>query len=167
MIVVTGGAGFIGSNLHAALAGRGLETIVVDRLGDQGKWRNLAKHPPARIIHPDQLDRFLADHPPVELVFHLGAVSATTARDGDLAWATNVELPLRFWRWCAAREVRFLYASSAATYGDGGAGFGDEFSTAELTRLRPLNLYGWTKHAFDLQVARMVEVGEARPPQWA
>src|SRR4051812_22776608 len=114
MIVVTGGAGFIGSNLHAALAGGGLETVVIDRLGEEGKWRNLAKHPPSRIIHPDSLDGFLAGDPPVELVFHLGAVSETTARDGDLVWTTNVELPLRLWHWCAARDVRFVYASSAA-----------------------------------------------------
>lgn len=164
--MVTGGAGFIGSNLHAALARRGLETVVVDWLGDQGKWRNLAKHPPARLIPPGSLDDFLTAHPPIEALIHLGAVSETTAADGDLAWATNVELPLRLWRWCAARGVRFMYASSAATYGDGAAGFDDDSSAAGLARLRPLNLYGWTKHAFDLRVARMVAGGEPRPPQW-
>ncbi len=167
MIMVTGGAGFIGSNLHAALARRGGETVVVDWLGDQGKWRNLAKHPPDRLIPPEDLDDFLASHPPLEALVHLGAVSETTASDADRAWATNVELPLRLWRWCAGREVRFLHASSAATYGDGTAGFDDDGSLAGLGRLRPLNLYGWTKHAFDLRVARMVEGGEPRPPQWA
>ncbi len=167
MIMVTGGAGFIGSVLHAALTRRGLETVVVDRLANEGKWRNLAKHPPARLIAPDGLDAFLATHPPLEMVFHLGAISETTATDGDHTWATNVELPLRLWRWCAAREVRLVYASSAATYGDGSAGFDDDASLEHLVRLRPLNLYGWTKHAFDLDVARMTAAGEPRPPQWA
>ncbi len=167
MIMVTGGAGFIGSVLHAALARRGLETVVVDRLGSNGKWRNLARHPPARLIPPEELDDFLAGHPPIELLFHLGAISDTTAADGDLAWATNVELPLRLWRWCVGRGVRMIYASSAATYGDGSAGFDDDASPAHLAWLRPMNLYGWTKHAFDLRVARMLAAGEARPPQWA
>ena len=133
MIIVTGGAGFIGSVLHAALARRGLETVVVDRLGGEGKWRNLARHPPARLIGPEALDDFLATRPPVELIFHLGAVSET-----DLAWATNVELPLRLWHWCAQRGVRLVHASSAATYGDGSAGFEDGLEG--LDRLRPLNL---------------------------
>ena len=164
MIVVTGGAGFIGSNLHSALVRRGQETVVVDRLGGEGKWRNLAGHPPARLLAPEELDRFLDGHPPVELVFHLGAISETTASDGDLVWATNVELPLRLWHWCAARGVRLVYASSASTYGDGSGGFADDI--AGLAALRPRNLYGWSKHAFDLQVARMLAAGLPRPPQW-
>lgn len=167
MILVTGGAGFIGSNLQAALSRRGQETVVVDWLGDGGKWRNLGKHPPARILLPEQLDEFLASHPPIEMVFHLGAISATTATDGDLVWATNVELSLRLWEWCAQRDVRFVYASSAATYGNGADGFEDDFSQAHLTRLRPLNLYGWTKHAFDLNVSARIAAGRPRPPQWA
>ncbi len=126
MILVTGGAGFIGSNLHAALAARGREVVVVDRLGSAGKWRNLAHHPPSQIVRPEALDDFLATHPPIEMVFHLGAVSETTASDGDLVWGSNVELPLRLWTWCAARGVRFVYASSAATYGAGEHGFDDD-----------------------------------------
>jgi ADP-L-glycero-D-manno-heptose 6-epimerase len=165
MILLTGGAGFIGSNLHAVLAARGLETVVCDRLRAAGKWRNLAAHPPARLIPPEQLDGFLAAHPPLEAVIHLGAISATTATDGDLVWATNVELSLALWEWCTQRGVRFIYASSAATYGDGSAGFDDGLDGLE--RLRPLNLYGWSKHAFDLAVARTLAEGEPRPPQWA
>jgi len=165
MILVTGGAGFIGSNLHAALVARGAETVVLDRLRSAGKWRNLAAHPPARIVAPDELEGFLAGHPPIEMVFHLGAVSATTAVDGDLVWSSNFELSLRLWQWCAARAVRFVYASSAATYGDGAQGFEDGLE--RLERLRPRNLYGWSKHAFDLQVRRMVAAGGPKPPQWA
>src|SRR6202012_5959379 len=156
MILITGGAGFIGSYLQAALARRGLETVVADTLGSEGKWRNLPKHPPTRVVHPDELDVFLAGHPPIEMVFHLGAVSETTATDGDHTWATNVELSRRLWEWCASRGVRMVYASSAATYGNGAEGFEDEPALHALERLRPLNLYGWTKHAFDLLVARTV-----------
>jgi ADP-L-glycero-D-manno-heptose 6-epimerase len=164
MIVVTGGAGFIGSVLHAALARRGAETVVVDRLGCDDKWRNLAKHPPSTLLAPERLDDFLATDPRIEAIISLGAISETTATDGDRTWATNVELPLRLWRWCAERSVRLLYASSAATYGDGSAGFEDGLDGLES--FRPMNLYGWTKHAFDLRVAKMLERGEASPPQW-
>jgi ADP-L-glycero-D-manno-heptose 6-epimerase len=167
MILITGGAGFIGSNLQAALAARGHETVVADSLGSDGKWRNLARHPPSRVVHPDELGNFLASHPPLEVVFHLGAVSETTAVDGDHTWATNVELSRSLWEWCAQRGVRFIYASSAATYGDGAQGFEDDFSLAGLEKLRPLNLYGWTKHAFDLLVARQLAPKPTRPPQWA
>lgn len=167
MILVTGGAGFIGSNLQAALFQRGLETVVVDRLGVDDKWRNLAKHPPACVIPPEELDTFLARHPPVEMVFHMGAISETTARDADLTWATNVELTRRLWDWCADRGARFVYASSAATYGAMNEGFDDTSSIEALDRLRPLNLYGWTKHAFDTLLVRHLLKASKRPPQWA
>jgi len=167
MILVTGGAGFVGSNLQAALQARGHETVVVDRLRSNGKWRNLRKHPPARLLPPDELEAFLATQPPITMLFHLGAISETTATDGDVAWAVNVELPSRLWHWCAVHGARFVYASSASTYGDGSQGFDDDASPAYLERLRPLNLYGWTKHAFDLRVARMLAAGKQGPPQWA
>ncbi len=166
MILVTGGAGFIGSLLEAALVDLGIETVVVDRLRSEGKWRNLRAHPPARIVPPEALEAFLATHPPLDMVFHLGAICATTARDGDLIWQTNVELSQTLWAWCARRGVRFVYASSAATYGDGSAGFDDAPSLAALRRLRPLNLYGWSKHAFDLWAVAESESGRPRPPQW-
>ena len=165
MIVITGGAGFIGSNLHAALAASGHDVAVVDWLGRCGKWQNLARHPPALLLAPDRLDDFLATQPNIEMLFHLGAVSETTAVDGDLVWRTNMELSAKLWRWCAAHSVRLVYASSAATYGDASAGFDDDL--AGLPRLRPRTLYGWSKHAFDLQVAKLVATGAPRPPQWA
>jgi ADP-L-glycero-D-manno-heptose 6-epimerase len=167
MILITGGAGFIGSNLQAALVHRGHETVIADHLGQGVKWRNLAKHPPARIIPPEDIDGFLEARPPLEIVYHLGAVSDTTAADGDLVWHTNVELSRRIWRWCADRSVRLVYASSAATYGNGSAGFEDDPSVAKLERLRPLNLYGWTKHAFDLLAMRSLAARQPHPPQWA
>jgi ADP-L-glycero-D-manno-heptose 6-epimerase len=167
MILITGGAGFIGSNLQAALFALGRETVVADWLGSEGKWRNLRHHPPLEIVAPEALRAWLAERPALTAVVHLGAISETTAVDGDLTWAANVELSQFLWRWCAAHEVRLVYASSAATYGDGSQGFDDEFSTAALRRLRPLNLYGWSKHAFDLWVAREVERGASAPPGWA
>jgi ADP-L-glycero-D-manno-heptose 6-epimerase len=166
MIMVTGGAGFIGSNLQAALVRRGHETVVVDRLREGAKWRNLGKHPPARIIPPADIEAFLESRPPLEMVYHLGAISDTTATDGDAVWDTNVELSRTIWHWCANHSVRLVYASSAATYGDGAAGFDDDHTLAALQRLRPLNLYGWTKHAFDLRVAHAVAERRPHPPQW-
>jgi ADP-L-glycero-D-manno-heptose 6-epimerase len=165
MILVTGGAGFIGSYLQGELFDRGVETVICDRLRCDGKWRNLARHPPARIVPPDELEDWLARHPPLEMVFHMGAVSETLATDGDLVWRTNVELSMRLWEWCAHRSVRFIYASSAATYGNGAAGFDD--NPAHASKLEPLNLYGWSKHVFDLNVLDILRRGAPRPPQWA
>jgi ADP-L-glycero-D-manno-heptose 6-epimerase len=164
MILITGGAGFIGSNLQAALFRRGYDSVVVDWLGQGDKWRNLANHPPDRIIPPPELNDFLARHTPLEIIFHLGAISETTIRDGDLAWATNVALSQQIWQWCASQRVRLVYASSAATYGNGSAGFDDALE--RLESLRPLNLYGLTKHAFDLSVARALARQTEKPPQW-
>ncbi len=163
MILVTGGAGFIGSNLQARLFARGTETVVADRLGSGVKWRNLARHPPQRLVPPDELPAFLAGHPRLEAVVHLGAISDTTVSDADLAWRVNVALSEYLLHWCAATETRLVYASSAATYGDGALGFDDD--PAKLEQWRPLNLYGWTKHVFDLAVERRRRTGHAMPPQ--
>jgi ADP-L-glycero-D-manno-heptose 6-epimerase len=164
MILITGGAGFIGSYLQAELSALGHEIIIVDWLGGEGKWRNIANHPPVQIISPDALDSFLATGPAVEMVYHLGAISETTATDADLVWRTNVILSQRLWDWCAAHQVRFVYASSAATYGNGEQGFDDD--PAQLNRLAPLNLYGWSKHVFDQHVMKRIADGGAAPPQW-
>lgn len=165
MILITGGAGFIGSYLQAELAARGQETIIVDWLGSKGKWRNIGKHPPQKLVMPEALDDFLTQSPPIEAVCHLGAISETTAVDGDMVWQTNVALSQHLWEWCAQHDVRFIYASSAATYGDGASGFDDD--PARLDQLAPLNLYGWSKHAFDLDVVNRLNRGAPRPPQWA
>lgn len=169
MIVVTGGAGFIGSNLVAALAARGHHDVaVIDRFGTGDKWRNLAKHELTTLVRPEDTLAFLDQHAAeIDVVLHMGAISATTERDVDAIVANNVALSLDLWRWCAWRGARFLYASSAATYGDGALGFVDDGDVAALARLRPLNAYGWSKHLVDRRFARAVESGEMAPPQWA
>jgi ADP-L-glycero-D-manno-heptose 6-epimerase len=169
MILVTGGAGFIGSNLVASLEERGQRDLVVcDRLGHGAKWCNLGKRELAAFVQPDELFAFLgAPGRKVEAVFHMGAVSSTTENDADLIVAANFSLSLRLWDWCAAHGARFIYASSAATYGDGTAGFDDDATPAALATLRPLNAYGWSKHLFDRRVARLIERQALRPPQWA
>lgn len=167
MIIITGGAGFIGSCLQAALAQRGLDTLVVDWLGSDLKWRNLGQHAPARIIAPEELDAFLETRPDIDAVFHMGAISETTARDADLVWRTNVALSQRLWDWCAQNDTRFIYASSAATYG--AADKPDLFvdDPSRLNTLEPLNLYGWSKHVFDQHVMAGLKQGKPKPPQWA
>lgn len=167
MLLVTGGAGFIGSNVVAALNEAGRTDIVVnDVLGHDDKWRNLGKRQLADIVGPGELFGWL-DGRKLECVLHFGAISDTTATDADRVIETNFRLSLRLLDWCTHARVPFIYASSAATYGDGGAGFADDWSPAALRRLRPLNLYGWSKHLFDLVVAeRAANKGEL-PPQWA
>ncbi|MCK1482980.1 ADP-glyceromanno-heptose 6-epimerase [Bradyrhizobium sp. 193] len=167
MLLVTGGAGFIGSNVVAALneAGRS-DVVVCDFLGNEGKWRNLAKRQLLDIVPPAQLPDWLQGRK-LNAVIHLGAISATTATDGDLVFETNFRLSMRLLDWCTANAVPLIYASSAATYGDGEAGFDDDSSVSALKKLRPMNLYGWSKHLFDLAVAKRAANGEKLPPQWA
>jgi len=167
MILVTGGAGFIGSNMVASLNEAGRSDIVVNDSLDSGeKWRNLAKRQLADVVPPGELLAWLEGRK-LDAVIHLGAISDTTATDGDLVIETNFRLSLRLLDWCTATRTPFIYASSAATYGDGAQGFGDDWSPPTLRRLRPLNLYGWSKHLFDLAVADRVAKGASLPPQWA
>jgi ADP-L-glycero-D-manno-heptose 6-epimerase len=168
-VLVTGGAGFIGSNIVAELTeDPGLEVVVCDRLreADLGKWRNIAKHPIADIIPPEQLWGWLAQHGEgVDLVVHMGAVSSTLEPDADRIVAANFALSRDLFRWCAAKDRRLIYASSAATYGDGARGFDDDDDLEALCALRPLNAYGWSKALFDIFCAREARKGEA-PPRW-
>ena len=165
---MTGGAGFIGSNLVAGLEAAGIGPIVVcDQLGDGDKWRNLAKRRLYDIVPPAELFTWLdAAERPIAGVFHLGAISATTARDADAVVATNVRFSQRLWQWCVEHRVPFIYASSAAVYGDGALGFDDDESDEALGRLRPLNLYGWSKLLFDRWAMQERATGKREaPPQ--
>jgi len=167
MLLVTGGAGFIGSNVVAALndAGRA-DVAVCDVLGHDGKWRNLARRQLVDIVPPAELAAWLNGRR-LDAVIHLGAISETTATDGDLVIETNFRLSMRLLDWCTAHATPFIYASSASTYGDGTQGFDDDPSIAALKTLRPMNLYGWSKHLFDMAVAERAASGERLPPQWA
>jgi ADP-L-glycero-D-manno-heptose 6-epimerase len=167
MIIVTGGAGFIGSNLVAGLEQAvGGDIAVVDRLGTEDKWRNIAKRELAAIVAPEDTFEFLNRHRgDVSAIYHMGAISSTTERDADLIVRENITLPLGLWHWCAENRTRLIYASSAATYGDGDAGFDDDDSPDGLSGLRPMNAYGWSKHAFDRRAVRLALNG-VHPPQW-
>jgi ADP-L-glycero-D-manno-heptose 6-epimerase len=165
MLLVTGGAGFIGSNVVAALNDAGRADIAVcDLLGHDGKWRNLAKRQLADILPPAELLSWLNGRR-LDAVIHLGAISETTATDGDLVIETNFRLSMRLLDWCTANATPFIYASSAATYGDGAQGFDDDPSLGALKALRPMNLYGWSKHLFDMAVAERAARREKLPPQ--
>jgi ADP-L-glycero-D-manno-heptose 6-epimerase len=166
MLLVTGGAGFIGSNLIAHLNENGCNEIVVnDELGSSGKWRNLAKCRVVDIVPPGDLMRWLNSRK-LEAVLHLGAISDTTATDADLVIETNFRLSLKLLDWCCATGTRFIYASSAATYGDGSSGFDDDWSPTALQRLKPMNLYGFSKHLFDVAVVDRFARRSELPPQW-
>ena len=168
MIVVTGGAGFIGSNIVAGLEASGAGPIcVVDHLGTGDKWKNLRGRELEELIDPAGLDAFLQERGrEITYVIHMGAISATTETDADLIVDNNLRLSQRIWRWCAGHDVPLIYASSAATYGDGARGFDDDGTPEALAKLVPMNPYGWSKHLFDRWVARSIANHHANPPQW-
>jgi len=166
MLLVTGAAGFIGSNVVASLNEAGRSDIVVNDIPDaQGSWPNLAKRRIADVVLPADLFRWLEGRK-LDGVIHMGAISDTTADDADLIVETNFRLSRRLLDWCTETGTPFIYASSAATYGDGSAGFHDDWSPEALNRLTPLNLYGWSKHLFDQAVAERYARGAKLPPQW-
>jgi ADP-L-glycero-D-manno-heptose 6-epimerase len=166
MLLVTGGAGFIGSNIVASLNEAGRADVAVnDVLGSGGKWHNLASRQLADFVPAADLLRWLEGRK-LDAVLHMGAISSTTATDGDAVMESNFGLSLRLLDWCTATRTPFIYASSAATYGDGAAGFADDWSPSALKRLKPLNLYGFSKQAFDLAVAERAARKDKLPPQW-
>jgi ADP-L-glycero-D-manno-heptose 6-epimerase len=156
MIVVTGGAGFIGSALIAALNKRGIDDIlVVDRLGSDSRWKNLVNLRFADYIDKDEFLEMVAEDVvnfSTDAVFHLGACSSTTETDVSFLMENNFEYTKQLAQWTAEEGIRFIYASSAATYGDGENGFTDDES--KLETLKPLNPYGYSKQLFDLWAKR-------------
>jgi ADP-L-glycero-D-manno-heptose 6-epimerase len=156
MIIVTGGAGFIGSALIAELNRRQISDIlVVDELGADQKWKNLRNLSFADYVEKnDFLDMVIEDKldSPIDVVFHLGACSDTTETNASYLVKNNYEYSKLLAQWATDADIRFIYASSAATYGDGSAGFSDDEEKIEA--LRPLNMYGYSKHLFDMWARR-------------
>lgn len=156
MIVVTGGAGFIGSALIAALNKRRFtDILVVDHLGSGPKWKNLRNLSFADYVEKDDFLEMVIENKlvgPIEAVFHLGACTSTTEKDASYLIKNNYEYSKLLAQWATDANTCFIYASSAATYGDGSAGFSDD--EQKIKDLRPLNIYGYSKHLFDLWARR-------------
>lgn len=167
-ILVTGGAGFIGSNMARAFAEDGRRVVVADWLEDGPKWRNIADIALDDVIRPEAITSFVErESGRLAGIIHMGAISATTERDGDKIVARNIRPTLDLWDQCARKGLPFIYASSGATYGDGTRGFADDESPAALGQLAPLNAYGWSKLMADRRFIADVRAGRPRPPQWA
>ncbi len=156
MIVVTGGAGFIGSAFVWKLNEEGIDDIlIVDNLGTSDKWKNLVKRRYSDYLHKESfLEMVLADRVPfqVDALIHLGACSSTTERNAEYLMRNNYLYSRALAVWAMKSEVRFIYASSAATYGDGSQGFSDD--DAVTPGLRPINMYGYSKQLFDAGVLK-------------
>ncbi len=168
MIIVTGGAGFIGSNLVISLQEKGFTDIVVcDDFGHNEKWQNLRKHDFIDLVAPEALFTYLIKHKEeIEVVYHLGDISSTRETDVDSLLQNNFNYSVNLWKWCTRNNIRFIYTSSATTYGNGAQGFEDNDSPSYLRTLNPLTAHAWSKHLFDMRVARDSHSGKATPPQW-
>ena len=162
-ILVTGGAGFIGSALVWALNERGITDIIItDVLGTEEKWRNLVPLQFSDYVEAAVFRKRLADDGDAfgkfSCVFHLGACSATTEKNASYLIDNNYAVTKELAEWSLSHGTRFIYASSAATYGDGAQGMDDQ--SDDLSRLRPLNMYGYSKHLFDLHAQRQGWLGQ-------
>ena len=162
MIVVTGGAGFIGSNLINFLGDQKTQEIIsVDWKNDENA--QYFKNKELKKVSPNDLKLFLKkNNKSIKLIIHLGAITSTTETDAKLIIKNNIDLSLFIWSWCVENKKRLIYASSAATYGDGSNNFEDQEKNNYLSKLVPLNLYGWSKHLFD----KFITNQKKKPPQY-
>ncbi len=166
MYIVTGAAGFIGSVIVEALNREKPYTpvVVCECLDADDRWKNLGKRIIHDIVAPEDLGNFLIQHEKeVTAIIHMGADSSTTTTDMDAITQMNIRPTLDLFDWCAKRNVPYIYASSAATYGDGTQGFDDSDQIEDLLRLQPLNGYGFSKHMCDKAIVNR----EQKPSQWA
>jgi len=156
MIIVTGGAGFIGSAFVWKLNQEGIDDIIiVDRLGTSEKWKNLVNLRFVNYLHKADFYEMIYNDTvrfDVDAIIHMGACSSTTERDADYLWQNNNAYTATVAEWAIDHDVRFIYASSAATYGDGTQGFSDDHD--RIARLKPINMYGYSKQVFDLKALR-------------
>lgn len=168
MHLVTGGAGFIGSNIGAALTARGEDVVICDWLGTDDKWRNLGGVRLHDFVFPEDLKTWLQGNAArLRSIVHMGAISATTEPDADKIVRNNIQLSFALWELASQQRLPFIYASSAATYGVGDQGFDDNDKPEALAALRPLTAYGWSKHAIDRRFRADLDANRPRPPQWA
>jgi len=161
MIIITGGAGFIGSNLVNKLVSKSnYEIVSVDHNNEKNKHYFLNDN--FKKILPEDLEIFIKNNnKKIIAIVHLGAITSTTEKNLDLIIKNNLELSIFLWSWCKKNNKRLIYASSAATYGDGSNLFDDREDDQYLSKLNPLNLYGWSKHIFD----RLINKKKEQPPQ--
>jgi ADP-L-glycero-D-manno-heptose 6-epimerase len=156
MIIVTGGAGFIGSAFVWRLNREKIDNvIIVDHLGTVEKWKNMVNLRFEDYVHKDDFYEMICEDSlpfDVTAIIHMGACSSTTERDCDYLWENNYLYTKTLAEWALKRGVRFIYASSAATYGDGSKGFSDDHTT--IDELKPINMYGYSKQVFDSWVLR-------------
>ena len=166
MILITGAAGFIGSALVWKLNELGRnDLILTDKLRTEEKWKNIAKRDYCDWVNRDELFDWLAveeNAEKIEVVVHMGACSATTEPDGDFLMKNNYEFSKKLWQFCTERQIQFIYASSAATYGMGELGYDDKIDLTGHLALRPLNKYGYSKKIFDVWALKQ----EKTPKQW-
>lgn len=156
MIIVTGGAGFIGSCIVRSLNNAGCtDIIIVDNIAETDKWMNMRNKKYIKYVHKSIFLEELPTYQNVEAIIHMGAQSATTERNFDYLWNNNLEYTKTLWNYCADKQIPFIYASSAATYGDGSLGFDDSM---DIDQLLPLNGYGYSKQLFDLWVKHQAKV---------
>ena len=166
MIILTGGGGMIGSMIawHLNTQMNFDDFVIVDDLINEQQENNFNKRKFIEYIAKDDLKKYLNDKKNVSAVIHMGAISATTESNFNRLLQSNIRFSQALWHWCAENKVPFIYASSAATYGDGSVGYDDNES--ELDKLSPLNAYGYSKHFFDRWVQLELSKNQPTPPQW-
>jgi ADP-L-glycero-D-manno-heptose 6-epimerase len=162
MILVTGAAGFIGSNIVSALNKKGFHNIVIcDWVDHNSKKNNLNKLIYENIVSPENLFNYLTKQNRIELVIHMGANSSTIETNFRLIYNVNTRFSRKIWTWCTSNNIRLIYASSAATYGNGSKGF----TESENEKYTPLNIYGLSKYLFDKYAIKQARKNTC-PPQW-